>query len=254
MRIDGGLASAIGLIGIFFCNALTPLFWVLRANLRQRSRDLLAIPDAGLEGALAVTIRVSDWLGDASVGIADIQAKADALALAPSVDPAAADDLAAAIDAFIAGPHARLQTFYAGLRDLALTVSDTLKGIGQAVPMLAIASSIGDRLQAIDVRMRELDAQIIALGQLGPAGLVAPGVASRVSERATEAGERIARIGELITELEAWLHDSQARVVAADRRAGRWLTIGAVVGTALSLFVAGLNVLLFQQGRRWSRR
>jgi len=43
-------------------------------------------------------------------------------------------------------------------------------------------------------------------------------------------------------------------VVEADRRAVRALTIVAMVGTALTLLAAGLNVLLIQQGRRWSRR
>jgi hypothetical protein len=33
-----------------------------------------------------------------------------------------------------------------------------------------------------------------------------------------------------------------------------WADRGALVGTAGTLYVALLNVLLFQQGRRWSRR
>jgi hypothetical protein len=262
MRIVGWLASTVGLAGIFACNALTPLLWVLKSNLRQRSRDLLAIPAAGLDGALVVTDRVSDWLADASVGIAEIKAQADLLAIAPplrpdgapGLDPADAIPLATAIDEFIAGPYARLQTVYVGLRELALSVGETLKGIGQAVPMLAIASSLGERLEALDVRIQELDAQMTALGQLGPAGLAEPGVALRVSARAVEAGERVATIGELIAEFEGWLHESQQRVAAADRRTGRLLTIGAAAGTLLALFVAGLNFLLFQQGRHWSRR
>ena len=88
MRIVGWLASAIGVAGVMACNALAPLLWVLRANLRDRARDLMAIPDAGLGAALALTDTVTDWLGDASGGINEIKTKADVLAAAPTIDPA----------------------------------------------------------------------------------------------------------------------------------------------------------------------
>ena len=89
---------------------------------------------------------------------------------------------------------------------------------------------------------------------MGPAGLAEPGVAATVSERAAAAEERVRAIGATVAEVEIWLQDSRDRVAEADRRTSRILTVGAVAGTALSLFVAWLNVLLFQQGRRWSRR
>jgi hypothetical protein len=254
MRILGWMASAVGVVGVGVCNGLVPLLWVLRASLRARAGGLLAVPDAGLEAAISLTGDVASWLGDASGGIDDIRAKADALARAPVVDAPAAVDLATAIDEFISGPYATLRTVYAGLRERALAVGDALTGIGKAVPVLAIAGAVADRLQAIDARMQEIDASVASLGRLGPAGLAEPGVAGTVSEQAAVAAERLQAIGESLTEVEAWLNASRDRVVEADRRASRALTVGAVVGTALTLFVAGLNVLLFQQGRRWSRR
>jgi hypothetical protein len=254
MRILGWMASAVGVVGVGVCNGLVPLLWVLRASLRARAGDLLAVPDAGLEAAISLTGGVAGWLSDASGRIDDIRAKADALARAPVVDAPAAVDLATAIDEFISGPYATLRTVYAGLRERALAVGDALAGIGKAVPVLAITGAVADRLQAIDARMQEIDASVASLGRLGPAGLAEPGVAATVSGQAAIAGEHVRAIGESLTEVEAWLNASRDRVVEADHRAARAVTIGAVVGTALTLFVAGLNVLLFQQGRRWSRR
>ncbi len=49
-------------------------------------------------------------------------------------------------------------------------------------------------------------------------------------------------------------NSSRERVAAADRKSAILLTGGAAIGTALCLFVSWLNVLLFQQGRRWSSR
>jgi hypothetical protein len=254
MRVLGWLASMVGLVGVFACNAVTPLLWVLRWNVRSRARDLLAVPDAGLEAAIALTDRVADWLDDASAGINDIKLRADDLAAAPVVDEASAAALATAIDDFISGPYATLRTVYTGLRDRALNVGETLRGIGRAVPVLEITDAIADRLEAIDARMQEIDASMTTLAQMGAAGLAKPGVAAAVSERANLASEQVQAIGQSFSGIETSLHDGRDRVVAADRRTARALTVGALVGTALTLFVALLNVLLFQQGRRWSRR
>ncbi len=254
MRIMGALASAVAVAGVFACNALVPLLWVLGLNLRSRARNLTAIPAAGLEGALGLAGEAAGWLADASAAIARIKALADDLAEATVEAPARAEDLAAEIDAFLAGPYATLRTVHLSLRDRALAVSDLFERIGQAVPLLAIADTLAERLRAIDLRMQEIDQTMTRLGQLGPAGLAEPGVAATVSERAIAAGERVEVVGALISEVEAWLRESRHEVADADRRIGRALTLGAVGGTVLCLFGAGLNVLLYQQGRRWSRR
>jgi hypothetical protein len=254
MRFVGWLASALGLVGIVVCNGLASLVWVLRRDLRARAGDLMAVPDAGLEVAITLTDGVSGWLVDVLGRIADIRARADDLVAAPVVDPVAANDLAAAIDEFIGGPYATMRAAYTGLRERAIAVSEALRGVGRAVPVLAISGVVAERLQAIDASLVEVDESMTALAQAGPAGLSEPGVAAAVSERAAFAEERFGAIAELVTDVEAWLHDTRDRVVEADRRTARLLTVGAVAGTILSLFAAGLNVLLFQQGRRWSRR
>jgi hypothetical protein len=254
MRILGWLTSVVGLVGVVVFNGLAPLTWVLRADLRGRAKDLLAIPDMGLEAAGALTGAATDWLGEASDGIVDIRAKADALAREPAVDATAATDLATSVDAFVTGPYARVRSAYAGLRERALTASDALRGIGRAVPVLAVTGVIADRFTEIDARMLEIDASMSGLAALGPAGLAEPGVAVTVSERAAVAEERIQSITSTVAEIDAWLESSRERVAAADRKSVVVLTGGAAVGTGLCLFVAWLNVLLFQQGRRWSRR
>jgi len=254
MRVLGWITSAVGVIGVVACNGLVPLLWVLRSNLRARARDLLAVPNAGLETASMLNDSVANWLEDAAGRIDDIKAKADDLARATDVDAAAATDLATAIDGLINGPYATLRTVYSGLRERTQAVGDLLAGVAKAVPVLAITGAVAERLQAIDARMQEIDASMTSLGRLGPTGLAEPGVAATVAERAVVAEEHVRVIGELLAELETWLRASRDRVAEADRRSARYLTAGAVVGTALNFFVAWLNVLLFQQGRRWSRR
>jgi len=254
MRILGWLVSAVGLAGVVIANGLASLVWVLRRDLRARAGDVLAIPDAGLAAAGTLIEGVSAFLEQVAGGVADIRAKAEVLAADPLPDPAAASALAAAIDEFAAGPYATMRTAYVALRERAITASDALRGPRRAVPVLTASGLLAERLEALDARLRDVDASMTSLAALGAAGLAEPGVAATVSERAARTEERLAGIGELVAEVDAWALDARTRVADADRRAARLLTVGAVAGTLLSLFVAGLNVLLFQQGRRWSGR
>jgi hypothetical protein len=254
MRLIGWLASAVGLTGVIVSNGLASLVWALKLNLQGRAHELIGVPDAGLERAIELTDTVASRLGDASARIGDIRAKADALAGAPGPDAAAATDLATAIDEFVNGPYANFRTIYAALRERASTVGDALQGLGKAIPTLTLPGVVVERLQAIDARLEEIDAAMTRLAGAGAAGLSEPGVAARVSEAAGAAQERLDTIGELVADFGGRMAETRERLVERDRRIARLLTVGAVAGSVVSLLVAGLNVLLFQQGRRWSRR
>jgi hypothetical protein len=86
------------------------------------------------------------------------------------------------------------------------------------------------------------------------ADLATPGTAVAIAEHAAAADLLLQTVGGLVTEVQAWLLDCSDRVEVAADRSARYLTAGAAVATALSLFLAGLSVLLFHQGRRLSRR
>ncbi len=254
MRIVGWLASALGVIGIYAGNAVVPVVWILKLNVQGRIHHLLAIPEGGLERAITLTDTVAGRIGDTSGLVGDIKVKADRLAEAPDIDQAAATDLATAISDFVTGPYADMRSVYAMLRERATTVADALEGLSSSIPFLALPSVAVDRLQAIDARLVEFDTAITSLAAAGAAGLSQPGVAARVSERAGNVLEVLATVGEHVTDAGARMKESRERVTEADHRIARRLTAGAAAVTIGSLYVSGLNVLLFKQGRRWSRR
>jgi len=254
MRILGWSASAVGLVGVVTCTTLMPFIWVIRGDLAGRSRKLWAVAETGLEAASSQTDTATAWLGDASHGVRRIAGTAVDLARGPHGDTAAATDLVGAIDAFVAGPYASLRTAYAGLRERAMTVDGMLAGIRDAAPMLAVGAAVADVLQEIDDRMLEVDASVTRLHEMGAADLTAPGTAIAIAEHAAAADLLLQAIGELVAQVRDWLQNGSDRVDAAERQSVRYLTIGAGAVTAVCLFVAGLNVLLFRQGRRLSRR
>jgi hypothetical protein len=254
MRILGWSASTLGVIGVMAGNGLASVVWVVALNVRGRAHNLLAIPEGGLERAIELTDTVAGRIGDVSGLVADIKAKAVRLAEAPDIDPAAATDLATAISDFVTGPYADMRTGYAMVRERVTTVADAIEGLGRSVPFLTLPDVAVDRLQAIDARLVEFDTAITHLASAGVQGISEPGVAADISERAGNVLETLASVGERVTEVGARLQESRDRVAEADRRVARRLTAGAAAASIVSLYFSGLNVLLFQQGRRWSRR
>ena len=254
MRLVGWLASLAGLVGVVVCNGIASVIWVVKFNLRARARDLLALPDGGLEMARTLTDAVATSIAELSDQIGGIKATADQLVAAPVVDAAAA---AGARDRH--RPVRQRPLRHASCR-LCPSPRACHRRRGRArtawVPPLPVAlpGALVERLQGIDARLVETDAALMALSEAGATGLAEPGVASRVSERAALAQERLAAIAGLVTEIGAWTDEARERLAAQDRRISRALNAGAVVASLVALFFAGLNVLLFQQGRRWSRR
>ena len=119
---------------------------------------------------------------------------------------------------------------------------------------IALPGVLVERLQGIDARLTEIDGALTALVEVGATGLAEPGVAARVSERAALAQERLAAISGLVTDIGTWMQEARERLAVQERRLSRALNVGALVASVGALFFAGLNVLLFQQGRRWSQR
>jgi hypothetical protein len=256
MRLVGWLASALGLLGILFGNGLASVVWVLKLNVQSRIRDLVAVPDGGLDIATTLAETVADGLTQMSAQAGDVQGAADGLVAAPDGDAAAAAaaGLAAAIDVFVTGPYASFRALYQRLRERAIAVGDAVGRLGTSVPIANVPPALVERLQAIDARMIEIDASVTYLSQLGPEGLSEPGVAATVSERSAQAQERLASVSELVAGIEGWIGDARGRIDERERRFSRWLSVGTAAASIAGLLLAGLNVLLFQQGRRWSSR
>ncbi len=254
MRVLGWLASALGLLGVVFGNGLASVVWVIKLNIQARLRDLLAVPSGGLDIATSLTDLVAAGITEMSAQIGEVRQAADRLAQASTGDAAAAAELAAAIDTFVTGPYATFRSLYERLRERAVALGASLAQVGKTVPLANVPTSAVGRLQAIDARMVEIDGSVTYLSQLGVAGLVEEGVAPRVSERAAQAEETLAAVSQLMGEIDLWIEGARERLAERERRVSQWLNVSTVAASIAGLLFAGLNVLLFQQGRRWSSR
>ncbi len=256
MRVVGWIASLVGVAGVIVSNGLIPVVWMLRLQLVARFRDLLAIPDGGLGIAITLADTVTDRIAELSTQIGLVRAAAERLADAPGVDTpdtTAASDLAATIAVFIAGPYAQLRDTYARLRERASTLGDALASLSDAIPIISLPDAAVERLEAIDARMAEIDVAVTELAAADARELAQPGVATRIGERAAAAQASLATVNEHVAAITDRMEAARDRLVDHDHRVTRLLTVGALTGSAVALLNAGLHVLLYQQGRRWSR-
>jgi hypothetical protein len=254
MRILGWLAMALGVIGIVASIALAAGVWVIKPDIQARADELLAAVDDGLTRATTLTGTVTAELADASARVGEVKARADELVAAPVVDPAAAASVSTSISEFVRGPYSTLRGEYVALRERVSTVGESLRALDAAIPAIELPGTLSARLQQIDERLVEIDSTIVALSEAGIQVLAEPGIAGRVSERAGSAEEILQAAGELVTDVEGRLDQARDRLASAGDRIGTLLTAGAGIGALAGLYLAGLHVLLFQQGRRWSRR
>jgi hypothetical protein len=254
MRILGWLAMALGVIGVVASIALASGLWVIKPEIQARAHELVAAVDGGLERATVLTDTVATELADASARVGDLKARADELVAAPVVDPAVAASLSTTITDFISGPYATLRTQYAALRERVSTVGEALTALDRAIPAITLPGTVTERLQEIDARLVEIDSTIVTLSEAGIQVLSEPGVAARISEHAATAQEVLSAAEEVVTDVEARLEETQGRLAGVDDTIATVLTAGAGLVTLVGLYLAGLHVLLFQQGRRWSSR
>src|SRR4249920_1653343 len=110
MRILGWLAMGLAVIVFVASLGLAAGVWVIKPQVQQPIHDLVATADDGLAKGSALTNLVSGGLGAASSRVADVKAKADAIASTSVVDLVAATGLASAVSGFISGPYATLRT------------------------------------------------------------------------------------------------------------------------------------------------
>jgi hypothetical protein len=254
MRILGWLAMTLGVIGIVAGIALAAGAWVVKPDIQARAHALLAAADDGLARATTLTGTVTTELADAEARVGEVKARADELVAAPVVDPAVAASLSTSITDFTGGPYATLRGEYVALRERVSTAGEALRALDDAIPAIDLPGTVSDRLQQVDARLVEIDSAIVALSDAGIQMLSEPGVAARVSERAATAQGRLEAVGAVVTDVEARVEEARERLETTEDRISTLLTAGAGVGTLAGLYLAGLNVLLFQQGRRWSRR
>ena len=210
--------------------------------------------DDGLVRSVELLDRVDAGVSTASGAATTLNSAAQARAADPIVDEQTRADLATGLDGFMTGPYAEIQTTYAGLKERIQSVSRTLSLVDRLVPGIELPGNLAESLTRIDEAVTQLNATVTGGAELMTEVLTGPNVSTRLAEQTQRLADALALVEETIPKIDARLAAAQERVVRAQDQLDTWFLAIGVIVTALGLYLAGLNVLLFQKGRQWAGR
>jgi hypothetical protein len=132
---------------------------------------------------------------------------------------------------------------------------ETLDRLRLRFPILPIPQLPGDRLEALDQRLRDLNASLVQLrtdlrNREGPVERVRDRVVGALNSVSTGLGEAASQV----SDVDARVGEARTSLAETQATAEGWVTVAAIVATLLSLYGVLLNLCLFVVGRAWFRR
>lgn len=254
MKILGWLAMIAAVIAIVIGVGAAVGIWVARPQLQERVEGLLVAADDGLAKSVVLLDRVDAGVTTASGAVIKINDLAQAHAADPLIDDQTRTDLATQIDTVMTGPYAKLQTGYVGLRERVQSVSRTLRVAGRLVPGIDLPDNLADSLEKLDAAVTKLDDTVTGGATLLTEILTGPNASSRVAEQTQKLTDALVIVQDLLPKVDQRMTLARERVAHAQEQLGTWTLALALIVTLIGLYLAALNVLLFQKGREWVRR
>ncbi len=254
MKVLGWVAMAAAIVAIVIGLVAAVGVWVAKPGLEARVQDLLVSAADGLVRADELLDRTEASVAVASDAVARIDTLARSVAEDPVISEQTRTDLATSIESFITGPYADLQETYAGLAERVVAVSQALVMVDRLLPGVSLPGDVAQSLTSIDEAVTQLDATITGGAGLVTESLTGPSPAARVAERTQQVAATLTTVQGLIPGIDDRLSAAQTHVADAQAQLSTWANVLAVVVTLLGLYLAGLNVLLFQKGRQWAGR
>jgi hypothetical protein len=252
MRVLGWLAMILGVLGIVIGIALVPGAYLGRDWIGTRVDRLVERAQDGLARSLEFADRVDTTVANATVRVEAIEsAAAQARDAVDFQGPL--ERLSTAVNDFVGGPYVQLQTAYANLRGRVVAVADAVSTIDAALPAISLPGVVTDELERIDARITQVNDRVVEIQSTLNDGVTSVEEFTPIQQAASNIADGLTQIDELAIETRGRIETAQDRLTQFDSRIDGWLTIGWVGVAILGLYLAGLHVLLFQQGRRWAR-
>jgi len=243
----------LAVIGMVLSVAMIVGIWIGRGAVN----DQLDSIGAGLDGRLQ---RVDAALGLLGNRLATAQGRVDQastnamqLGQGPMTDGPVADALRETTDR-LADEFADMRESLASAREIIVDTRELLDGVRRRFPILPIPELPGDRLQALDQRLRDLNA---SLTQIRTELSTRQGPVAQLRDRAVATMNKVATgIGEMtsqVRDVSDRVNDARTSVAATLATVQRGVTVAAIVASLLCLYGVLLNLCLFVVARAWFR-
>jgi hypothetical protein len=243
----------LAVIGIVVSLAMIVGIWIGRGAVNAELASLSAGLDGRLQRVDAALDVVTRRLVSAR-GRVD-QASTNAMQLGQgAADGPVVDALRETTDR-LADEYADMRESFAVAREGILDTRELLDRVRQRFPRLPIPELPGDRIVALDQRVRGLNA---SLAELRAELSARQGPVERLRDRVVAGLNNLeAGIGEItagVRDVNVRVNEARTSLAETEATAERWVTVGAIVATLLSLYGVLLNLCLFVVARAWFRR
>jgi hypothetical protein len=252
-RVLGAIGMVLGVIGIAICLALIVGTWIGRGAVSAELASIVAGIDGRLHRVDAALDALEGRLERAQGRVEQSGTIAMQLGRDAAADGPIADALRETADQLV-DTYGDLRESYVTAREGVVDARERLDQVRQRFPLLPIPELPGDRLQALDQRLRDLNASLV---QMRTDLSTREGPVERIRDRIVTATNNVAagieEIASQVSDVGARVEGARSSLEETQAAIEGWVTIGAIILSLLCLYGVLLNLCLFVVARAWFR-
>jgi len=245
-------AKIAGIVGIVICIVIIVVVWFSLGTVSRAVDNLGTTVNSGFDRAITATNTVAAGFTQAAASIDQIRADAAALAANANPDTPRLDALQARLGQF-ADKYRDLRVRYADARENVVAATSSVQRIAELIPGVRVPEGAGDKLTAVDDKLKAIDAAIVATWTSVSDAQPGKAVADALAGRATPLQDALTAAATAVTGLSTNLEGVQARADSTIDGIRTILLLAAIALSLLFLWVLALNIALWLLGRAWQR-
>jgi hypothetical protein len=253
-RALGAIGMTLAVIGIVISAATIIGIWIGRGAVNSELAAIVTGLDGRLQRVDVALDALTGRLETAQGRVDQASATATQLGSGAAADGPVVDALRESTDRLV-DEYADMRESFVSAREGIMDARDVLDRVRLRFPILPIPQLPGDRLDALDQRLRGLNASLVQLrtelgAREGPVERARDRVVAAINTVSTGIGE----VASQVSDVDARVGEARTSLTETLDTAERWVTVAAIVATLLSLYGVLLNLCLFVVGRAWFRR
>ena len=245
-------AKIAGIVGIVICIVIIVIVWFSLGTVSRAVDNLGTTVNSGFDRAITATNTVAAGFTQAAASIDQIRADAAELAANANPDTPRLDALQARLGQF-ADKYRDLRVRYADARENVVAATSSVQRIAELIPGVRVPEGAGDKLTAVDDKLKAIDAAIVATWTSVSDAQPGKAVADALAGRATPLQDALTAAATAVTGLSTNLEGVQARADNTVDGIRTILLLAAIALSLLFLWVLALNIALWLLGRAWQR-
>jgi prefoldin subunit 5 len=252
-RVLGVVGMVVGTIGIVLSLAMIVVVWMGRGVVNEELASFIAPIDRGLERAETALGEVEGRLQKMQGGVAQVNATAERLGQTHPVDPRVADAMVDVIERTLGDEYVAIREAYVTVRERTVAALERIEQLSLRFPRLPVPQLPVEELEAIDERLRELDALLRNLRSvIGSVQVPGSELMQRIGTVTQQIETRIGTLASRVNGLESRLDQGQMTLARTQSTLEGWVTQVAIALTGICLYSALLHLSLVLLSRYWA--